>query len=159
MTELTKKISMKKTFFTTQLESFFSSITSEFSEKLNSLEVENKVLKEQNQKLDYDVKNLVEIKNSLTDSLEKANSKVASLELKLKKLTEVSNDDRNIELIKDNNKLKKTNNSLAQELENLKQKMSNLQNFIQKGANAYSKSLMDGKKEEIIKEITKNISK
>jgi len=159
MTELSKKLSMKKTFFVTQLESFFNTISSEFQEKLNSLEVENKLLKEQNEKLSYDVKNLVEIKHKLLNDIEEKNKEIEHLDFELKKLNETTNDERNIELIRENNRLKKESNSLIEEIENLKSKINNLQTFLQKGANAYNDTLLNQKKEEVIKEITKNISK
>jgi len=159
MTELSKKLSMKKTFFVTQLESFFNTISSEFQEKLNSLEVENKLLKEQNEKLSYDVKNLVEIKNKLLNDIEEKNKEIEHLDFELKKLNETTNDDRNIELIRENNRLKKESNSLMEEVETLKSKINNLQTFLQKGANAYNDTLLNQKKEEVIKEITKNIAK
>jgi len=159
MTELAKKLSMKKTFFVTQLESFFSSITSEFQEKLNSLEVENKLLKEQNEKLNYDVKNLVDIKNKLLKEIEETNSEKKSLEDEVITLKTLSNDERNLELLRENNKLKKETITLVEEIEALKQKINNLQTFLQKGAGAYNQSILEQKKEEVIKEITKNITK
>jgi len=159
MTELAKKLSMKKTFFVTQLESFFSSITSEFQEKLNSLEVENKLLKEQNEKLNYDVKNLVDIKNKLLKEIEEINSEKKSLEDEVITLKTLSNDERNLELLRENNKLKKETTTLVEEIEALKQKINNLQTFLQKGAGAYNQSILEQKKEEVIKEITKNITK
>jgi FtsZ-binding cell division protein ZapB len=159
MTELAKKLSMKKTFFVTQLESFFSTMTTEFQDKINSLELENKLLKEQNDKLNYDVKNLVEIKNRLLNEIEEFKQEKKSLQDELQSLKVISNDERNLELIRENNKLKNKTNSLVEEIESLKQKISNLQTFLQKGAGAYSSSILEQKKEEVIKEITKNISK
>jgi len=159
MTELTKKLSMKKTFFVTQLESFFSTISTEFQEKINTLELENKLLKEQNEKLNYDVKNLVEIKNSLLKEIEESKQDKKLLKNEVENLKLISNDERNLELIRENNKLKKESSSLIEEIETLKQKINNLQTFLQKGAGAYSNTLFEQKKEEVIKEITKNISK
>ncbi len=149
MTELSKKLSMKKTFFVTQLESFFSTITSEFQEKLNSLEVENKLLKEQNEKLNYDVKNLVEIKNNFIKTLDEKEKEIKSLQNELKKTKLTSNDDRNLDLIRENNKLKKESVSLVEEINILKQKIGNLQNFLQKGAGAYNDTLLSQKKKKL----------
>jgi len=159
MTELSKKLSMKKTFFVTQLESFFNTITSEFQEKINSLELENKLLKEENEKLSYDVKNLVEIKNRLLKEIEDEKKEKRSLKDEVISLKTISNDERNIELLRENNKLKKETTSLIEEIDELKKKINNLQTFLQKGAGAYSQSILEKKKEEVIKEITKNITK
>jgi len=149
MTELAKKLSMKKTFFVTQLESFFSTMTTEFQEKINSLEVENKLLKEQNQKLSYDVDNLVKIKNKLLSEKEEKEHEIKSLQNELDKYKQTTNDERNLELIRENNRLKKEANTLTQEVENLKTKITNLQNFLQKGAGAYSENLLNQKKRKL----------
>jgi len=134
-------------------------MTTEFQEKINSLEVENKLLKEQNQKLSYDVDNLVKIKNKLLSEKEEKEHEIKSLQNELDKYKQTTNDERNLELIRENNRLKKEANTLTQEVENLKTKITNLQNFLQKGAGAYSENLLNQKKEEVIKEITKNITK
>ena len=150
---------MKKTFFVTQLESFFSTMTTEFQEKVSSLELENKLLKEQNEKLNYDVKNLVDIKNSLLEEIEEFKKERKELQDELQSLKVISNDERNLELIRENNKLKNKTNSLVKEIEGLKDKIGNLQTFLQKGAGAYGNSILEQKKEEVIREITRNITK
>jgi len=158
MTELSKKLSMKKTFFVTQLESFFNTITSEFQERVSSLEIENKLLKEQNEKLNYDVKNLVEIKNRLQMENEDLQADKKHLKDEIESLKTISNDERNITLLRENNKLKKESDALAMEVASLKEKINNLQAFVQKGG-AYSQSILEQKKEDVIKEISKNMTK
>ena len=159
MEDLTKKLSMKKTFFVTQLESFFSSITTEFTQKLSSYEVENRVLKQENEKLSYDVENLVKIKEKLTLELEEKSSEIDELKRELTFVKEVSTDEQNLELIRENNRLKSTVSSQKKELETLNQKLKNIQNFASKGANPYNQSILDKKNEEIVKEITQNLKK
>ena len=150
---------MKKTFFVTQLESFFSSITTEFTQKLNSYEVENKILKQENEKLSYDVKNLVKIKEKLSSQLEEKISELKVLEKELIYVKEISTDEQNLELIRENNKLKSTISTQKEELDSLNQKLKNLQSFASKGANPYNQTILDKKNEEIVKEITESLKK
>jgi len=159
MEDLTKKLSMKKTFFVTQLESFFSSITTEFTQKLSSYEVENRVLKQENEKLSYDVENLVKIKDSLTNQLEEKILETKELKKELIYVKEVSTDEQNLELIRENNRLKTTISTQQSELDSLNQKIKTLQNFASKGANPYNQSILEKKNEEIVKEITENLKK
>ncbi len=159
MEDLTKKLSMKKTFFVTQLESFFSSITTEFTQKLSSYEVENRVLKQENKKLSYDVQNLVKIKESLSKQVEKKTSELKELEKELIYVKEVSSDEQNLELIRENNKLKTTLSTQKEELDSLNQKIKTLQNFASKGANPYNQSILNKKNEDIVREITQNLKK
>lgn len=70
MKDIAKKLSMKKTFFVTQLESFFSSITQEYQEKFHDLEVKNKLSHDKIQKQQRDIDSLVEIRNNLSIELE-----------------------------------------------------------------------------------------
>ncbi len=144
---------MKKTFFVTQLESFFSSITTEFTQKLSSYEVENKVLKQENEKLKYDVDNLVKIKEELLSQVAQKTSQIDELKKELVYVKEVSTDEQNLELIRENNKLKNTITSQKEEIENLNQKLKKLQNFASKGKNPYNQSILEKKNEEIVKEI------
>ena len=159
MENLTKKLSMKKTFFVTQLESFFSSMTSEFTQKLSSYEIENRVLKQENEKLKYDVENLVKIKNNLTYNMEEQNTTLKELKSELAYVKEVSTNDQNLELIRQNNRLKKTLDAKEDELKELKEKLKNFQNFASKGTNPYNQSILNKKNEEIVKEITQSLRK
>ncbi|HIP02056.1 MAG TPA: hypothetical protein EYG75_00905, partial [Campylobacterales bacterium] len=58
--EISKKLTMKKTFFVTQLESFFNTISQEYQEIISAKEVENSLLTEKLNKHELDIKNLVE---------------------------------------------------------------------------------------------------
>jgi len=159
MSDITKKLSMKKTFFVTQLESFFASITNEFNQTINDIEVENKLLKQENDKLKYDVENLVKIKENLTKELEEMSFKAKNLEKELVYVKEVNTDEQNLELIRENNKLKKSLEQKDEEIESLKTKIKTLQTIAQKGSNPYNQSIIDKKNEEIVKEITQNLRK
>ncbi len=157
MVELVKKLSMKKTFFVTQLESFFSSITQEFQEKITNLEVENKILIERNKKLEYDVNNLVKIKNELQVQLESAQDTIDLLSSQLERVKEGK--------ALDYPKVTLENERLKKEIENLKDKIKKLEDKStikptpHRVANAYNQTMMQKKNEEIIKEITKNLKK
>ncbi len=157
MVELVKKLSMKKTFFVTQLESFFSSITQEFQEKITNLEVENKILIERNKKLEYDVNNLVKIKNELQVQLESAQDTIDLLSSQLERVKEGK--------ALDYPKVTLENERLKKEIENLKDKIKKLENKStikptpHRVTNAYNQTMMQKKNEEIIKEITKNLKK
>ncbi len=157
MVELVKKLSMKKTFFVTQLESFFSSITQEFQEKITNLEVENKILIERNKKLEYDVNNLVKIKNELQVQLESAQDTIDLLSSQLERVKEGK--------ALDYPKVTLENERLKKEIENLKDKIRKLEDKStikptpHRVANAYNQTMMQKKNEEIIKEITKNLKK
>ena len=155
MVELVKKLSMKKTFFVTQLESFFSSITQEFQEKITNLEVENKILIERNKKLEYDVNNLVKIKNELQVQLESAQDTIDLLSNQLERVKEGK--------ALDYPKVTLENERLKKEIENLKDKIKKLEDKStikptpHRVTNAYNQTMMQKKNEEIIKEITKNL--
>ncbi len=157
MEDLAKKLSMKKTFFVTQLESFFSSITSEFTQKLNSYEVKNNLLKEENKKLKYDVENLVKIKQDLHQKLEEKEQKIKSLQKDLIYAKEISTDEQNLELIRENNKLKNLLSTQEEEIKRLNERLKKLQNFATKGASAYNQTMLEKKNEEIVKKITQNL--
>jgi uncharacterized protein YlxW (UPF0749 family) len=155
MNNITKKLSMKKTFFVTQLENFFTTISSEYQELFNALEIDNQLLIEKNQKQKRDIDNLVKIKDELSQKLQEAKSQIEELENELKHIKSVKSDEQNIELIRENAILKKQNSS--QEVKELKQKISNLQNFIQKGGSAYNQSISNQNSENIVKEISKTL--
>jgi uncharacterized protein YlxW (UPF0749 family) len=155
MNNITKKLSMKKTFFVTQLENFFTTISSEYQELFNALEIDNQLLIEKNQKQKRDIDNLVKIKDELSQKLQEAKSQIEELENELKHIKSVKSDEQNIELIRKNAILKKQNSS--QEVKELKQKISNLQNFIQKGGSAYNQSISNQNSENIVKEISKTL--
>ena len=164
MKEVAKKLSMKKTFFVTQLESFFNTITQEYQEKFNSLEVENRLLIQKTQTQQKDIDSLIEIRNNLSIELEATQVSIKKLEDELKYTKSITVDEHNLELIRENNLLKSKleisdNQNSDDEVELLKQKIINLQSFIQKGAGAYNQSIMNRKNEEIVKEISDSLKK
>lgn len=164
MKEIAKKLSMKKTFFVTQLESFFSSITQEYQEKFHDLEVSNTLLSEKAEKHEKDIDSLVEIRNNLSIELEANKATIKKLEDELIYTKSVTVDEHNLELIRENNLLKskletQKNRNSDDETSLLQQKIVNLQSFIQKGAGAYNQSIMNRKNEDIVKEISDSLKK
>jgi len=159
--EISKKLTMKKTFFVTQLESFFNTITQEYQEVINTKEIENSILQEKNSKLEQDVKNLVQIKNSLTKKLEIEQKRVESLQNEVEKIRQHSDNSYNQNLLEENRELKKRVESKDEstQLQELKAKVKQLQSFISKGANAYSNNLANQNSEKLIQEISKSLKK
>ncbi|OQX72508.1 MAG: hypothetical protein B6D59_08275 [Campylobacteraceae bacterium 4484_4] len=142
--DITKKLSMKKTFFTTQLESFFDAISQEYQNLLHEKEVENSLLKEQNRKYARDIENLVKIKHDLQTKLQMQREEIARLkkELETKEQSRIS-----------------APKSDSEEVAALKEKIKKLQEYISRGASAYGEHLMNQKSEEIVKEISEKIKK
>ncbi len=167
--DISKKLTMKKTFFTTQLEGFFNSITQEYQELIHQMEVEKRVLEEKIVKLEEDVKNLVEIKkryekessinsrliNDYKDTL--ANSKELNSFAYAQKLQKENT------ILKDELEKLKTKEVDNQEVDDLKNQVKKLQAHLAKGISAYNDNISTQKSEELIKEISdslkKNISK
>jgi len=158
--EISKKISMKKSFFTTQLDNFFSTITQEYNEYIREIELEKKALEERIKELEKDVKNLVEIKKGYEEKL-KENKQIIDIKdlnsieytKKLQKENEILKEE--IERLKTNN----TKKSDPKEIEDLKQKVKKLQLSLAKGISAYNDNIQNQKSEELIKEITKSLKK
>ena len=155
--DISKKLTMKKTFFATQLEGFFNSISQEYQEVIYKLEFENRLLKEKNEKLEKDIANLISIRQNLTKELEIDQQR-------LKEATNTKGTTQYKKLLQENEELKIKLTQLTSidnkdELEILKQKNKKLQKYISKGANAYTQNIMDQKSEDIIKEIQQNLSK
>ncbi len=159
--EISKKLTMKKTFFVTQLESFFNTISQEYQELVNQKEIENSILQEKLNKLELDVKNLVEIKRSLSKSTEIEKKRVQSLQEELISLREKSDNSYNQNLANENRELRKRLESKddSSELHELRAKIKQLQGFISKGANAYSDNLANQNSEQLIQEINQSLKK
>ncbi len=159
--EISKKLTMKKTFFVTQLESFFGTISQEYQEIVNQKEIENSILQEKLNKLELDVKNLVEIKKSLNKSAEIEKKRLESLQAEVEKLRQSSNNSYNQNLANENRELKKQLESKddSSELFELKAKIKQLQSFISKGATAYGDNLANQKSEQLIQEISQSLKK
>jgi len=159
--EISKKLTMKKTFFVTQLESFFNTITQEYQELINAKELENSILQEKLSKHELDIKNLVEIKYKLQKTEEIDKKRIASLQEEVNRLRLASDNTYNQNLADENRQLKKIVESKddSAELNELKAKIKQLQGFISKGANAYNDNLANQSSEKLIQEISKSLKK
>ncbi len=159
--EISKKLTMKKTFFVTQLESFFNTISQEYQEIINAKEIENSILQEKINKQEQDVKNLVEIKNRLQKIEEIDKKRIASLQEEVSRLRLSSDNTYNQNLANENRELKKRVDSKddSAELHELRAKVKQLQGFISKGATAYNDNLANQNSEKLIQEISKSLKK
>lgn len=159
--EISKKLTMKKTFFVTQLESFFNTITQEYQEIINAKEIENSLLQEKINKLELDVKNLVEIKNRQNKTIEIEQKRLESLQDEVKNLRQSSDSSYNQNLARENRELKQQLESKddSEELAELKTKIKQLQGFISKGATAYNENLANQNSEKLIQEINESLKK
>ena len=159
--EISKKLTMKKTFFVTQLESFFNTITQEYQEIINQKEVELSILQEKCNKQELDIKNLVEIKNKLQKGQEIDKKHILSLQEEVTKHRQSSDNGYNQNLATENRELKKRLESKddSGELHELKSKVKQLQGFISKGANAYNDNLANQSSEKLIQEISDSLKK
>jgi predicted RNase H-like nuclease (RuvC/YqgF family) len=159
--EISKKLTMKKTFFVTQLESFFNSITQEYQEIINSKDVEISIMQEKLNKQEIDIKNLVEIKSSLQKSEDIYKKQIKSLQDEVTKLRQSSDNSYNQNLENENRELKKQIRSKddSTEIQSLKQKIKQLQNIIAKGATAYNDNLANQNSEKLIQEISQSLKK
>ncbi len=143
--EITKKLTMKKTFFTTQLESFFDTISQEYQDLLHAKELEISLLKEKNAKLERDVENLVKIKHDLQAKLDAQRVKIQ--EKPSRPTSEATTHTPTATPERD------------AEVEELKAKIKKLQEYISRGASAYGEHLLNQKNEALIKEITEQIKR
>lgn len=159
--EISKKLTMKKTFFVTQLESFFNTISQEYQEIINAKEVENSILQEKINKLEQDVKNLVDIKNKLQKAEEIDKKRIESLQEEVSRLRLSSDNTYNQNLANENRELKKRVESKddSAELHELRAKVKQLQDFISKGATAYNDNLANQSSEKLIQEISESLKK
>ena len=156
---------MKKTFFTTQLEGFFNSITQEYQTLIHELEVEKRVLEEKVQKLEKDVTNLVQIKKEHEKTSEIDKRRIREFQETLSSSKDMHSGAYAQNLQKENATLKNKISALeknginSEEIKLLQEKIQKLQGYISKGANAYSTNLMSEQKENIIKEISESLKK
>ncbi len=159
--EIAKKLSMKKTFFTTQLDSLFNSLSTEYQNIINKKDIEISLLKEKIEKQEKDIKNLVAIKNNFIKNSDIENKRLQSLQEEVNTLRNSSNNEYNKNLANENRDLKKRLeiNDDSDEIKMLKEKIIKLQSYITKGANAYSSSLSDQNSQKLIQEITQSLKK
>ena len=144
--EISKKLTMKKTFFITQLEGFFNAISHEYQEIIHQKELENSILEEKIAKCEKDIKNLVSIKEDLILKISEQDEYIKNLE---KRVNQSQNE----------NKGENFNLEHFQEVEKLKEQIQKLQNIISKGAKSYKDTLHNQNKEALIEEITKTLKK
>ncbi len=166
LNEIAKKIALKKTFFMTQLDSFFNMVQNEYQEIIHKQDLELSLLKEKMQKYKQDIENLVKIRDKLSKQITELRAENSRLKLLLsRKDTKEINDN----LARENSELLKKVESLEYELERLakenrmlmeiKDKILNLQSSISKGADSYSQNILQKKSEEIVKEIKEALKK
>jgi len=163
--EISKKLTMKKTFFTTQLEGFFNSISQEYQEAIHKIELEKRALEERIADLEKDVKNLVEIKKAYENELKLDKSLISEYKSTLDTSSTADKnsytkklEDENL-LLKEELKKTKLHLDKNEEVESLKDQIKKLQAHLAKGISAYNDNISRQKSEEIIKEIKNNISK
>ncbi len=163
--EISKKLTMKKSFFITQLEGFFNTISNEYQELIHKLEVQNSILQEKVNDLEKDITNLVEIKKRYEKESEINKRRIRDLQETLAKGKQLSSTTFVDGVMEENKKLKdelsklKSNSINPNEAQNLKDKLAKLQTYVAKGATAYSDQLSSQKSEEIIKEISETLKK
>ena len=163
--DISKKLTMKKTFFTTQLEGFFNSITQEYTNHIHELEVEKRLIEEKYIKLEKDVENLITIKKEYEKSTQIDKRRIKELQESLASSIHVGSSAYTETLQNENVALKKELETLksdhhdSQELQELQNKVDKLQGVIAKGSNPYTDNLIAEQKEDIIKEISESLKK
>jgi len=163
--DISKKLTMKKTFFTTQLEGFFNSITQEYNNHIHELEVEKRIIEEKTSKLEKDVENLVAIKKEYEKSSKIDKRRIKELQDSLARSRNVGSNAYTQTLQNENAAYKEELKTLksdyhdSKEVQELQEKVQKLQGFLNKGANAYQDNIMSEKKENIIKEISESLKK
>ncbi len=163
--DISKKLTMKKTFFTTQLEGFFNSITQEYNNLIHELEVEKRLIEEKATKLEKDVENLVSIKKEYAKSSEIDKRRIKELQESLARSRNVGSNAYTETLQNENSTLKKELEALksnyhdSKEVKELQEKVVKLQGFLTRGANAYTDNIMNDNKENIIREISESLKK
>ena len=158
--DISKKLTMKKSFFVTQLEGFFNAITQEYQELIHQKEVENSLLEEKIQKLERDVANLVEIRHSLQDALNQKEAYITKLEQECSRAAEKPGDAHYQRLLEENIALREQlKKSSSEEVEALRAQLEKMRALLSKGAGSYQDALTEQQKEKLIEEITKNLKK
>ncbi len=163
--DISKKLTMKKTFFTTQLEGFFNSISQEYQTLIHDLEVEKRVVEEKLVTLQKDVDNLVAIKQEYEKNRALDKQRIKELQESLAGSREMGSSAYMDSLLDENKKLKKELQTLkenyhdSEEVKALQEKIQKLQGFLSKGANAYTDNIISEQKETIIREISESLKK
>jgi len=145
--EISQKLTMKKSFFTTQLEGFFNSITQEYQEAIHKIELEKRALEERVADLEKDVKNLVEIKKAYENELKLDKTLLNDYKRTIKTTENLNSEtyakkleNENLLLKEELKKLKMNENS-NEEVESLKDQIKKLQANLAKGISAYNDNI------------------
>jgi len=158
--DISKKLTMKKSFFVTQLEGFFNAISQEYQEIIHQKEVENSLLEEKVAKLQHDIDNLVAIRKELTEKLHEQQEQTAALSEKLYAQKEHSADTHYKKLLEENRALReKLQKSESEEVAKLHAQLKKLQTYLAKGGDSYRESLNTQNREALIEEITKSLNR
>jgi len=158
--DISKKLTMKKSFFVTQLEGFFNAITQEYQELIHQKEVENSLLEEKVQKLQKDIDNLVAIRKELTQALHEQKEQTEKLAETLHEQQALSSDALTKKLLEENRALKEAlQNRESDETEKLRAQLKKLQTIIAKGGDSYRDTLDTQNKEALIEEINKSLKR
>ena len=155
--DISKKLTMKKSFFVTQLEGFFNSISQEYQALIHQKEVENSLLSEKVEKLEQDIANLVAIRHRLEEELEARDAQIRHLE---SRLSAPGNDAQYQKLLEENLALREQLKSgRSEEVERLKEQLRTLRTMLTQGAGGYRDALSEQQKEALVEEITKSLKK
>ncbi len=154
--DISKKLTMKKSFFVTQLEGFFNTISQEYQELIHQKEVENSLLEEQVQKLQKDIDNLVAIRKELTQQLHQQQAHIQKLEEEVEQSKRLSKDALYKKVLEENRTLKAER---SEEVKQLKEQLEKLQRFVAKGGSSYQENLDMQSKEALIEEISKSLKR
>lgn len=158
--DISKKLTMKKSFFVTQLEGFFNAISQEYQELIHQKEVENSLLEEQVQKLQKDIDNLVTIRKELTEQLQRQQEHIKKLEEEAYRNKKLSEDDLYKKLLEENHTLRaELKKSGSEEVRQLKAQLEKLQRFIARGGDSYRENLDMQNREALIEEINKSLKR
>ncbi len=155
--EISKKLTMKKSFFVTQLEGFFNAISQEYQDLIHQKEVENSLLEEKIQKLEKDISNLARIREHLQEQLREKEAYIQKLENDLVR----DQDAQYKKLLEENRTLKAelSRQNESQEVQALKQQIEKLQKVIASAGKSYHDTLTQQSKEALIEEISKSLKK
>ncbi len=158
--DISKKLTMKKSFFVTQLEGFFNAITQEYQELIHQKEVENSLLEEKIRKLEKDVENLVKIRHELNETVTSLKAQCAHLEERIETQRTQSDDERYRNLLEENRKLRtKLKTYEESDIKTLKAQVEKLKKALQKGAGTYQENLASQQTEAMIEAISKTLKK
>jgi predicted RNase H-like nuclease (RuvC/YqgF family) len=155
--DISRKLTMKKSFFVTQLEGFFNAISQEYQDLIHQKEVENSLLEEKIQKLEHDVANLVQIRHELQAEVSQKDALIERLE---NDAGRENNDPHYQKLLEENISLREQlRENRSDEVDALKAELKKMRSILTKGAGSYQDTLSQQQKERLIEEITKNLKK